>query len=435
MESKVEASPRRRSRLVPMLLLLAIAASEFIVRSTLRSDGGNDFATPFVSTVRFLHGSDPYSPANFLADWHAAGAPAGSDVILAGRYSIYPPITLVAFGPLALFPWPSALALYQLFSAGLYAGLVYCLALKVGDGWRSPKRLGFAAFALALTSVHAGIHQGNPSVLAFTLCAFALLSAERRRELPAGVLLALGFCLKPTSAPAAILLVLLYGRKRTLLVAALTALVIAGVALIAMARLDPVWKLDYQNNLAFMFGPLGGASFITDSPGRFDLLNLQVPLYAVLRNPREANLAAWGIGGLLAVIWLALFYSRQSRFRQAPARDFDWLAAASLTLIGLLPFYQRNYNIGVVLFALVWAFRALPLRAAKLVLGLCAFFLFPGEALLRRLGTGPRLEHNLAWNVIVMSQTIWAVLAIVLVLLYVQYQYDRPPSSIAKRSS
>ena len=76
----------------------------------------------------------------------------------------------------------------------------------------------------------------------------------------------------------------------------------------------------------------------------------------------------------------------------------------SISMIGLLPVYQRNYNIAAVLFVMVWAFENLNLPVARIVLLLSAFFLVPGEALLRRFGTGHSSEHDLAWNVVVMSQ-------------------------------
>jgi hypothetical protein len=402
---------------IVLLMLMGLAGAEFTLRSVLRSNGGNDFATPYVSAARFLHRANPYTSAGFLDDWHRAGAPADRNIAEAGQYSIYPPITLVLCAPFALMPWAAAFALYRVLAVASYLALVYFLAGKIGDEWASPMRLGFVAFALALTSVHAGIHQGNLSVLAFTSCASALLLAEHRHETAAGVLLALGFCLKPTSAPAVVLLLLLYSRKKTLIVALVAGLLIAGAAFLQMAWIGRAWELDYQSNLKFMFGPLGGASFITASEGRFDLLNLQVPMYALLRSASAANAAAWGIAALLGGIWLYLFLASK-----AARRDWDWSAIGAIGLIGLLPMYQRNYNIAIVLFALLWAFQSLHLPVARVVLLLCGFFLFPGEALIRNLGASAYLESNLASSILVMSQATWAVLGIVCALLYSQYK-------------
>ncbi len=406
----------QRSRLVAFLMLIALAGGEFTLRSVLRPNGGNDFATPFVSAARFLHRSNPYAAAGFIDDWHRAGAPAAQKIAEAGQYSIYPPVTLLVCAPFAFMSWGAALALYRILAVASYLALIYALARRIGNGWASPMRLGFVAFALALTSVHAGIYQGNLSVLAFTLCAAALLFAERKLETVAGVLLALGCCLKPTSAPASVLVLLLYGRRRTICVALSTGIAIAGAALLQMAGVDPAWELDYQDNLKFMFGPLGGASFITASEGRFDLLNLQVPMYAILRSAFAANAAAWTISALLGGIWLYLFLASG-----AGSRAWDWSAIGAISLIGLLPVYQRNYNIAVVLFALLWAFQSLHLPTAKAVLLLCGFFLFPGEALIRNLGASASLRNNLWWNVLVMSQATWAVVAIVCLLLCSQY--------------
>jgi hypothetical protein len=406
-----------------LLCLVTLAAAELLWRGPLRVTSAGDMASPYLSALRFIHGQDPYPSEDTIVRWHGPGGPVNLSVDAAGWHPIfppaYPPSALLVVAPLAELPWAWAIRCYAWACILGYLGLVWLLSRLVGDTWRSSKRLGFAAFALAISPIQAGITQGNLSILALVLCGYALYLAYIGDHPACGVLLALGFCVKPTSALAAVLIVLLYGRKKSLLSFLALSALIAGCAAIVMFHINPHWKADYQNNLGFLFGPNGGANFTTQNADRFDLINLQMPFYSILHNALAANCLAWAVSLLLAIVWLCLFL----RGRSLNSSSY-WLAAGSLSLLALLPVYQRNYNAGVILFVAVWAFENIHETLARAALLTGAVFLIPGEAILRRTGLADRFSDSALWNSLAMSQLSWAILAVVVLCLLLQWKSD-----------
>lgn len=345
-----------------------------------------------------------------------------------GQRPIYPPTALVVMAPLAKIGWPRAVLLYVWACTFGYFGLVWILSGHAGDSWISLRRVGFVAFALGLSPVHAGINQANLSILVFLLSGYALYLAWIRYELVAGVLLALGFCMKPTSAMAVVTVLVLYGRRRSILAFLGVSGAIAGCAAMLLSHIDSGWRLDYAKNLQFLFGPNGAASFWTANPGRFDLVNLQVPAYAVVHSVPIANLLAIVVSAVFGVIWLLLFFvDRDTR------DDWYWLGASSLLLVALLPVYQRNYNTAVILFAVMWAFRNLHEALAKAVLVVSGLFLIPGEAMLRKEGLADRLSDSTLWNALIMSQATWAIVTVIVLCSLYKARHGVPMLSIRPR--
>jgi len=281
----------------------------------------------------------------------------------------------------------------------------------VGDSIRSLRRLGFIVFALGISPIHAGIAEANPSIIVLILCGFALFLASASDSPTAGILLALGFCVKPTTAMAAVLVLLLYRRVKSLSTfLGVSALITIGAA-IAMSHVPSGWRADYQNNLHMLFGHNGAADFAADNTGRFDLVNLQVPLYSAFHSVRLANVSAVGTAGALAIVWLSIFYKE----RDTAGNGSYWLAAGTLSLIALLPVYQRNYNAGVILLMAVWIFQNLDNVYARSALIASAAFLFPGEAILRKSGIGHQFANTGTWNTVVIPHLTWSILAVIVI--------------------
>ena len=136
---------------------------------------------------------------------------------------------------------------------------------------------------------------------------------------------------------------------------------------------------DYRDNVAYLFGPDGVANFATASAFRFDLVNLQVPFFELSQSIFLANLFTWVVVGLLAAFWLGLL-ARNKSLRPS------WQTAGVILLLGLLPVYQRNYNAGFVLIAILWAFQNLRSPLARWIIAVNIVFLVPGQAMLRDVG-------------------------------------------------
>jgi len=142
-----------------------------------------------------------------------------------------------------------------------------------------------------------------------------------------------------------------------------------------------------------------------------------VPFYSLFNSIRAANLLAWAVSALLAIFWIPLFLR---------GRGFNsgayWLGLGSLSLLALLPAYQRNYNAGVILFIALWAFKNIQEPLAQAALLVSAPFLIPGEAILRRTGLAYRFSGNALWNVLAMSQLTCAIIAVLVLCLLCQWK-------------
>ena len=409
------------SRWIPLLraflvILVLVTLAEFVLRGPLRSRDANDFASPYIAARRLLEGVNPYSPQNFMEDWHASGAAVDVSLDPSGERPVYPPTALIVFIPLAILRWGIADHLFVWASVALYLGFVAQLQREIGADWTSLRRLGFLAFAFGLSSAQTGFGVGNPSALAWPLCGLALYFARLRRELAAGLLLAVAFAVKPTSAVAAVCILLLYRRFRAFLVWLVAYTSVAGFSLVLIGRTAPDWRSTYQQNVDYLFGPYGAASFHSAGFGRFDLVNLQVPIYSFVGSVTWANLLTFAAVAVLCVIWLVVFRP----FREG-GTSWDWCGVGVLLLISLLPFYQRNYNVPCVLIAAFWCFRTLELKdsAEWGLLLLCPFYLLPIEAILRKASLPVRYMESKLWDGVLLPELTWVIVATILLLFCV----------------
>jgi hypothetical protein len=390
-----------------MVLLVVAAWAEFLVRGPFNENHG-DLASPYVAGLRFAEGKNPYAAQDVLQDWRDAGAGQGAMLDESGKRPIYPPSTLPLMALLAPLSWPAAEAVYLSACSLLYCGLVWLLALEAGAGWHSTARLGFAAFALGLAPVHTGIHLANLSIAALLAAGYAVWLASKGRNVSAGVLLALSLCLKPTLAFTLLLACIVMRRWRMVGVCVSVAALVTAGAIVRLESIGGGWWQDYRDNLSYLFGPVGAASFSNTKYARFDLLNLQLPFYELTRSVSAANLLAWVVTGILGAGWIWIFMRRPFLL--------NWLPVASALLLGMMPVYQRNYNAGVAIFALLWAFQNIETRLAKAVLVVSSVFLVPGKAILQEVGSSA-MQKSFLWRCFALPQMSWAISAVTVLLL------------------
>ena len=408
--------PHRTPRRALMVFLIFAAAALFLLRGPWRAlhTGGGDFVAPYVGTVRFINGVNPYPHSGFLELWHAKGASSKAYSDQSGERPVYPPSTFLMMAPLSALNWTTALTLNVLQSTILFGYLVYFFAKQIDNKWDSWPRTGFVVYSLGLSPVHAGIATGNVSIIACTLCMYSLLLDHYRKSLISGTSLAFALCIKPTVGIIALTYLVFCRRWKTVLVGVGLTFLIFTLSFLLTMRLPARWMIDYKDNVSFLFGPGGAADFASSDPIHFDMINLQVPFFEMSHNTIIANVLSWSTALLLGAIWFLLL-------KRYPTGRTRWAAPAALLLLGLLPSYQRNYNAGFILVALVWAFRNYDLVEAKWVMAISMLFLVPGEALIRKMGSRiPELiTRNMLWNSVVIPQASWALVAVVLILLRV----------------
>jgi hypothetical protein len=218
---------RERVRLVALALLIAsLLGAAFLL---LTSDGvndrfgrplGTDFSNVYAAGTYVLEGkaAAPFDPHQQYAREQAI---FGNDTQFYGWH--YPPFFLAIAGPLALMPYPLALALWQ--GATL---IFYVLAMQAilksapGVGGRDGAAHGglWLLLTLAFPAVFINLGHGNNGFLTAVLFGGALMQLDRRPWL-AGILIGL-LAYKPQFGLLIPLVLAVSGRWRVFLSAALT---------------------------------------------------------------------------------------------------------------------------------------------------------------------------------------------------------------------
>jgi hypothetical protein len=184
-----------------LILLVLLAASEFVVRGPvrfLRVDFFNDFISPYIQSRALVKGMDPYSPEVLVRLWRSAGLrrplflaqdlAKGSLLATRGIPTAYPLSCLSLLAPLAVLPWPVAHFAWLVITVGLTLGLIWSLLAAGGFERRDWRFYVFAAFALALAPLQTGLAAGNIVISAVALCGIAMSLEQRGGEMAAGVL-------------------------------------------------------------------------------------------------------------------------------------------------------------------------------------------------------------------------------------------------------
>jgi hypothetical protein len=378
------------------LLLLALAASAFIVRGPVRMVHAafNDLSTPYVSARLWMQASDPYDNSLFMPAWTQAG---GVRFVQRGSSTTtrpaYPPPTLPVLAPLAILKWNHARVLFALLASSLYALIV----------WKLRKAPPFTlALVLGMSAVGTAIGGGNLAILAIE---FAVLASLATAPITAGLLLGLAICFKPQLAIWLLLYFLLTRKWHT----AVTAIATVSVSsLVAILRMPSTWISSYSANLSHFLSIGGVNDFTTGNPSRFELVNLQVITFSITHDYALFNLFAWIITGLLLALW-SVWCSR---------KDYGLLAIGTVTLIGLLPLYQRFYNTPIVLIVITWAVQNNNILLQRIFAPLVIPWTAIAEKLSNdRLMTGP--VYNQAWlvQVIALPFMTWLLLSGVIICL------------------
>src|SRR5882724_12592925 len=179
-----------------LILLLVLAATEFVIRGPLRylqippsGSTWSDITQIYVPSRAWVKGENPYDPDTFMALYHEA-TNSVVDRVSFRSHSPHPLTTLVVFSPIAWLPWPVARVLWGILLSAIVLPALLALGSLLGIG-SSNRRIAFAAAALAMAPLHTGIAVGNVSVMAIALCAISLWASLRRKESLAGTLIAL----------------------------------------------------------------------------------------------------------------------------------------------------------------------------------------------------------------------------------------------------
>ena len=423
MSSSPQVLTQRPSRAhflkVIVLLFLLLAAAEFVIRGPLRylenPSEWNDLSQNYTASKLWLRGESPANPKNFLALWKEQtliGLDA-NDI----RTHLAPPLGgLVVLAPVAAFPWKAAKLLWLVILLFCFAVTVGVFLRVLGHPWNSFQCSTFLATCLALAPFHTGIANGNTSILVIAFCAAAIWSATNRHDISAGILFGCACSIKPQLGAFLVLYYLVRQRWRIFGVAVGCTAALNLVAVLYLYIRGASWIRDYVNNARGFVASNNIDSFASDNPGRFSLINLQVPFFSITRNSNSANLWAFGITVALICGWMFIVFKRKE--------ENELLTLAAISVIALLPVYHRAYDAAVLVVPLCWCITEAAgayKRLARSGLFLIVPFLFPGSAYLQGLAlhgrVAPSLKDSAVWNSVIMPHESWVLLLLCIVLL------------------
>jgi len=263
--------------------------------------------------------------------------------------------------------------------------------------------------------------EASPAAAAVSVA--AVWAASRGKEIAAGILLGIAVCVKPQLG---LCFVLYYLVRRRWKIVAIACGWTAALALIAICRLAVSgipWLSTYLENGRKVFAPGAINDFTTSNPVWYNMINLQVLLWQVVRNVSFANWLAASAGIVLLGIWLWLIKQDSS---------CQLLEVSALVVLSLLPMYHRFYDAALLIWPLGWSLLILKQQYRNLVLLIIACiipFLLPGAALLNQLAEKGRVPSNIVddwyWNGLIVSHQVWMVMILCTVLLAALGKFPR----------
>lgn len=414
-------APAARNLRVILWIFLFLAAAEFVARGPVRflswPAEWNDLSQNYTASKLWLQGQSPADPASFVALWRQQ---VHSRLDLTDiRTHLAPPLAgLVVMAPIAVFPWKIAKVLWLLVLLIAFGATVWALSRVVDFRRGDLSTVAFVAACLALAPFQTGISTGNPTILVIGLCAVAIWAAHTRCDVAAGIFFGIACSLKPQIGAFLVLYYLLRQRWILFITAVSTTIGLTLVAILYLWLRGTSWLQGYLTNARGFVSANNIDDFSTANPGRFNLINLQVPMFSITGHSSSANLLAFGLGACLICTWL--YWLLRGNYRKP-----ELLALGAISIIGLLPVYHRFYDAAILVVPLCWCTARIvsrPDRIAKISLLLMLPFLIPGTALLQQLAArghfSEAVTHSWWWDRVVMPHQTWTLLLLCLVLLY-----------------
>jgi len=405
---------------VVLWILILLAGAEFLLRGPGRYlsevSNWNDLSQNYTASKLWLKGLSPADPKNFVILWKQEGH-SRLDFDDVRTHISPPPGGLVVLAPVAALPWRAAKIAWLAILLISFAATVWALAATSDFRRGDVRTLVFIAACLALAPFHTGFASGNTSIFVIGLCAIAIWAARQDRDVAAGILFGIACAVKPQLGAFLVLYYLVQRRWKLFGTAVGCTAVLNLVAVAYLELRGAPWVQDYLNNIRGFVTSNHIDDFTTENPGRFTLINLQVPFFSITGSSSSANLLAFTVAALLVFVWIYWVIRRNGQ----P----ELLALGAISAVALLPVYHRFYDGALLTVPLCWCIASAigPAQSvARTALLLTTPFLVPGAAFLQRLalrGTVPDpMTRSWWWNCVVMPHETWTLVLLFLVLLY-----------------
>jgi len=399
----------------------------------------NDLTPGWVSSQAFINGKNPYNDTQELEKiWastriYRAGGCADYKCILNKFPMAYLPTALPLFALLALLPWHTAVYAYLVASTLSIVAMVVLLAQRLKYPWTDPRKWYMIAFPLAMAPLQTSVHCSNVNTIIIALLGAGVI-LMRERPYFSGFTFAISICLKPQLA----FLFFAYPWLRKKWKTVFAELAVCGIICVCVMLWAGFHHLEllkaYSESLAEFNTPGGQNSFFENSPKRYLLVNVQVIAYQFTHSPMISEIISWTFFLLLAAVSLFLIHTRVSDRNEG-------IGIAIISVLTLLPVYQRIYSAAILIFVVYWAIENWFLRAAKAALLIMFPMLLPLATLswsIPRMANFVEIYHldtYFLWNAFIMPHQVWIELCLLLILLYVLSRSQRAVSDPSPRVS
>jgi hypothetical protein len=400
-------SARRSYLLLGMVAVLMI--SDFVLRGIVPAGttGRTDFSEVYTSAWLWRHGQNFYNSSLATLTQERL---IGVSVQVA---PIYPPTTFVLLSPLTILPWKWANFLWMMLCFAAVGATIF-LVWRIGGfrGW-SLKTMALMTFLLSFDPLHQAFHLGNLAVLVVPIALWAILLAEREKDVAAGFVVGMATCLKPQIGIWILIYYLLRGRTKMFL-AALAAAVPVAVLLLSRSAVLLDSLPDYRANLHYWFAP-GRPYGFSEGALPFHVNIVQVILYQWLHSVLASNVIAYVLYLSGIAFWGWMLW--RARFRiSAP------LAIASLIALSFISLYHSVADTTILTLALAWVIPAeeQPWTRTRIAIGVIfLLMMMPGHSALMRLS--PHLAASITtawwWHLFVARYFVWLLSALNVALL------------------
>jgi len=337
------------SIIVVVILLLALWGSNVIATHaifTSRYPGANDFAGRYAGARAFwVEGLSPYSDeatrqAQILLHHRALSPEEVKEGVLDVSLFAYPFYMLFLLAPMAFLPYDWAEAVWlATIEFALVGGVIGAISLA---RWRlSPVLLAVTCiWAVLFYNGARAIILGQFAIIVFLLNVATLLALRARRDVLAGVLLAISTT-KPQMAFLIVPFVLVWAFARRRWRVLIASTVTMAVLCIASFIILPSWLGDFLGQM------MGYTSYTDIGSPVWVIAHRLIP---VLGTPGEIvlslALAAW-----MFVTWACLWHDEAW-----PA--FVWTACFTLIVTNLIAFRTATTNYVVLFIPLIWTLAA-----------------------------------------------------------------------------
>jgi Glycosyltransferase family 87 len=307
-------------------LTMGVAALLFFALGGLKiSLARNDFIPVYDGASCLIHGCSPY----------AAGV------------LLYPPSTILALAPIALFRYPVAWFIWYLLNGTLFVTAVVVVLSLCPQKYKWPAT-ALGAIVLAGSSIL--LKEAQPAAFAISLVVIGVYLFLRGRALRfAAVLLMLSLAVKPQIGGFIVLYLFLRGvhrRYAMLAMAGALAFLLCGSAILRMQPRSANWVSELRSNLSRAVAP--GA---TDDPRPANELavaaiNLQTITSAFFKSEKAYNDAAYAIFAVFFAAWVVAVR------RMNPNLENHLVSLGALSVLTLMPVYHRGYDSRLLILAI-----------------------------------------------------------------------------------